>query len=596
MTITAPWAGWVPDLPPHVIGLHGFRATGGFVPIPHQSRGLFLRNDDGYVRIDENRLFGGSAAIFPGRAVTGLWQFVDEQVPAVLHRMAIVAGNSGAATDMTMFRLTGTPPQWVAVTPEAQFLATGRVPESDRDLIWDHAVFRFGCPTRTDQAGAAANIPRPVTVLGGSNLGFPTGVVMVTPTDAAFPANFLFDELQGNPAITPAPAFGATTVESFDGRMHFGATIEGGTRYLMRHRWSRVGNAFPDAAQIGSGYLDFSGEFSRPIMRIEELGDKLAVYFQEGVAFQVPTGRVSDAYRPQIVSKSRGLIGTRALCAISPWHHFGIFNDGWYFINSAGAWDQRGTLVLEETRGKSHELTKWKDTFYNDIDMNYAHRTSCVYDRFRKIVRISYTPAGGVSDDNIRILNYHIPTDSVWQDRYTTPVVSWGEYDYETAGGSTWDAYPGTWDSSTDSWDDSAPLVVHNCIVHGDTAGLVFNKDYTLPTYDGVAPNCYLTTHDYSHNADPLSRQTFHSLGVEYMNVGGGAFGIVVGSKELTHLQAASVPSNEGAYATIQTSFAHFRMSGTDHLFYIGAGAPVAIRSIIPELQLFTHDDTAGQV
>jgi hypothetical protein len=56
--VTAPWLGWVPDLPVHMVGWKGYRSGRGFVPIPYGTHGLILRHDDGYERIGATSLTG----------------------------------------------------------------------------------------------------------------------------------------------------------------------------------------------------------------------------------------------------------------------------------------------------------------------------------------------------------------------------------------------------------------------------------------------------------------------------------------------------------------------------------------------------------
>jgi hypothetical protein len=352
----------------------------------------------------------------------------------------------------------------------------------------------------------------------------PAHPVLVTPNDAS---SAFYDELQPDNVspITPRPDFMATSVESFDGRMHFLATDEfdGASQipYPQRHRWSAVGTAYPNEAILGSGYLDLA-EFQTRGLRIESLGNKLALYFEDGVAFQVPTKFYADAYRPQIVSRSRGLMGTHALCAISPERHFGIFDDGWWFLDASGRWSEAGRLVLEETKGKSHELTKWKHSFYDDLDYSNKHRIVCTYDQFRKLVRIAYT--SNSSDENTNILNYHWPTDTCWRDEYAR----WGQYDRQTRVGETWGIGGAndisatiTWGEMTGTWADYAPQFIDEVVVHGDANGLVFERDPDLTTYDGALPLHTYQSHQQSRNDNPLLSQTFHRFGVEYINLGG---------------------------------------------------------------------------
>jgi len=605
--VTAPWLGWVPDLPPHLVGWRGCYAGRGLMPYAYPERGLVLRDDDGYERVDEDRQVGGTSALpnWDARAITMIHQYTDGTSPPDVHRVVIVAGDE-AGEDCHMFQVDGTG-LWTEIDPDPWIVALGppdAIPEADRDCLWDAAVFPFGCPNRTDEAGNPASITEPVLVMAGADEHGPVHPVLITPNDVD---DTEYDELQPDgTGPTPAPDFMATSCESFDGRMHFLATSEGGNSYPQRHRWTAVGNAFPQdtgANFIGSGYLDLA-EFSRRGLRIESLGNKLVLYFEDGVVFQVPTGLYTDAYHPQVVSRTRSLIGTHALCAISPTLQFGIFDDGWYFLDSSGRWSEAGTLVLEETKGKSYELTKWKETFYDLLNQDLKHRTVCEYDTYRKTVRIAF-PSTTTSGDNTSILNYHWPTDTCWQDAYTGGVSMWGHFDQQVEAGTAWGTPVPvgmgptlTWANVTGTWADYAPRYIDEVIIHGSAAGLVFNRNPGLDTYDNIPISCAYLSHTQSRTSDPAKGQTFHRLGLEYVNVGGPSVQLtaVTDGTFPGGVQVQNVNANEGRMGSLQTAYGHFRLHGSHHAVWLFVNAPVAIRSFTPELLIYGLDDRSGQV
>jgi hypothetical protein len=511
-----------------------------------------------------------------------------------MQRVAIIAGIE-PGTPIVMVRLNPANDQWVEVDDDTDLIA---IPSGDREALWDFAVCPFGCPTsRTGKAGGAdpALIEEPCLVMACADENGPVGPVLVTPNDVS---EALYDALQPDAAKTPA-AFGATSVESFEGRMHYFGTSESATAYPQRHRWSAVGTAEPDQTIIGSGYLDVV-EFQDRALQIKTIGNKLALYFGDGVAFELPTGLYTDAYRPQVVSRSRALLGTHALCAISPHQHFGIFNDGWWFLDSSGRWSEVGTLTKEESRGKAHRLSKWKEWFYSDLNMDKKHRIVVKYDRFRDLVRIAYTPQGA-DNDNVRVLNYHIPTDSCWPDRYRTPVTVWGTFDQQVEDGMTWDDYTAlgtTWNdilAESTSWDDVLPSYIDDQIVHGDTGGLIFIKNNKISTQDGVPATWYYRSHEQSRSENPLQHQVFRRFGIEYMSLGVDSCNVLISSGEFVNFQSQAIDMNEGLYGSVNNSYAHFQLGGNAHQFYLSGTAPVAIRSLAPELVLHGHDDREGQ-
>ena len=598
--LRAPWMGWVPDLPPHMTGWRGYRDGQGLIAAPHGSRGMFMRHDDGFERADPDRLPLGRTAVGPPteapgqHAITMLGQYFDATNRP--NRIAIVAGNPTTNIDIAMYRMNPGTGQWLIMTTGA-----GTIPEGSREALWDHCVFPFGAVTR---GPAAANaITGPVMIMCNADHNGPVDRVLVTPEDAVGAQQY--DELQ-KWAVLPGANFGAASCESFNGRVHFLNTEEGAaaTHYPQRHRWTAIGTADPDETIVGSGWLDLA-EFQRQGRRIESMQDKLVLYFEDGVAFQVPTGFYADAYRPQIVSRSRGLVGGQALCAITPHLHFGIFNDGWWTLDSSGRWSKVGRIILEETRGKSHEVTKWEESFYEELDFDYKHRTICTYDRYREMVRIAYPSKSETGSETYRILNYHPATDSCWRDRYNTPTTAWGLFDLQTTAGLTWDASVGTWNGATGTWDSYAAQYQDEVVVHGNgptvqdvtfDGGLVFGRDPSLITYDNVSPSYFYQTHAMNRNENPLLRQTFHRFGVEYVNIGGSHVQVVVDTDELTNFQTQAIPLNEGNFNTVQNGYAHFRLDGAEHKFSLYGTGPVLIRSLVPELMLYTSDDREGQV
>ena len=520
-------------------------------------------------------------------AVTMLAQFTD--VNGLVQRVAVISGDEGD-TDCMVANLNPANDQWRELVADAD-IAVAAIPDGDREALWDSAAMGFGCPARLDSGAAAAVIAEPCLVFCNSDEDGPVDPVYVTPSDTGI-AGLDYDELVQNPADTPAPGFAATSVEAFGGRIHFLGCSDG----ARRHRWTAIGTAYPNEAIVGSGYLDFDADFDQRGLRIESMENHLVLYFEDGVCFQIPTGRYADAYRPRIISTTRGLLGTHVMCKISPHLHFGIFSDGWWILNSSGKWSKVGKLVIPETEGKAHEMSKWEDTFYADLDWENKHRIVCTYDKFRQIVKIAYTSRD--SEDNSRILNYHWPTDSCWPDQYANPVTMWGAYDVQTEAGVTWlpaDLDPLTWTTVIGSWAAYAPEFVDETVVHGGLNGLVYARDFNTLTFDGVIPTFLWASHEISRNESPWLDQTFHRFGLEYMSVTGSSANITPFMDNLAVFQTEPLALNEGLPGQMHTCHAPFQMRGTHHGFWLAGSAPVLIRSMMTEVQLHGSLDREGQ-
>ena len=70
------------------------------------------------------------------------------------------------------------------------------------------------------------------------------------------------------------------------------------------------------------------------------------------------TGLASAPNAVQILDTDRGLLGTHAVCSISNNLHFGIFDDGWWFLDSSGRWKEAGV-----TQFNGRPVEKWRRTF-----------------------------------------------------------------------------------------------------------------------------------------------------------------------------------------------------------------------------------------
>jgi len=598
--LRAPWMGWVPDLPPDIVGWRGYRDGRGLISAPYGGKGLFLRCDDGYTQVDPDNLPLGHAGPPDTRgdyAVTMLAQW--RNASNLPERMAVVSGEAAVA-EIFVARLDPATGAWTEILKNAGAHFTAQ--NSDREVLFDHCIYPFGASTRAPVLSALT----PLIIFCGSDDTGPVGEVLVYPDNSGPPARY--DELI-YAATPPGAIFKAVSCETFDGRVHFLNTNENAVPRPNRHRWTAIGTADPNEALVGSGYLDFP-EFQRQGRKILAMQDKLVLYFEQGVAFQIPTGFYADAYRPQVLSRTRGLLGTQAACAISPHLHFGIFNDGWWTLDSSGRWSELGRLVLEETRGKSHELTKWKESFYDDLDFEQKHRICCIYDKYHKLVRIAY-PSRSARSENYIILNYHWPTDTCWKDRYIKPVSAWGEFDIQTVTSYTWTSYgvafagvPGQWRSAVGTWDDYNPHFREQTIVHGcntqepgadGTGAYVFAHTPEATTYDGRPINYYYKTHMVNRNEDPTNTNAFHRFGLEYVNVGGSSVSVYVGTDEWTYGQVQGIPTNEGALGTQQNGWANFRLQGAELGFTVQGYGPTLIRSFVPEILLY-GGDREGQV
>jgi hypothetical protein len=578
-SIGPPYMGWVPDLPPQLVGFKGARSCYNIVPLATRERGLFLGPDQGYAQIDSANLPLGIGA---ARPITLLAQY-QPGGGAALQQIAIASGvNPG--TDIELSRLVAG--SWTTMTISAAG-AGGVAPEVDSETLFDFAVFPVGAPGAAHRG--TFDIPEPILIMCGGDDSGPTSAVLCTP-DSTGSLN-VYDELDRWSALDP---FKAMSCESNEGRMLFLGTNEAGTAFDRRLRWSAPGTADPDPALRGAGYRDFL-EFGRRGLRAETIGNKVACYFEDGVAFAIPKFTLTDAFRTQTVSTQRGLLATNALVSVDANFHFGLFTDGWYFMDAAGRWKEAGVVRLEETKGKNIELNKWKTAFYDRVDLDNRHRISCAYDAFWDRVYISYPDRVTGTQQT---LIYDVDTDTTWPMSYGP--TCFGVYDRSIVAGTLWsdEQTAGTLWSERQAlgtrWADLMSQFGMAALVHGTSGGLVMGHSPDITARDGVEPYWYYETHETPVTPNRLHRQVFERLGLEYMNVQGtgAALQAITNAANEFHSQSVSLNETGDSFGEMHTAYAHYRLGGTHHGWRASGLAPFLIRSWIPRFRSVGNLDT----
>ncbi len=573
------FSGWVPDMPPDKAGFGGARVCRNLVQLATRQRGLWLGQSMGYTQDTSTALgAGGARAIILGSQ----YQDVDKTIERV-----VVAAGDGGANNMTPYRdVAGT---WTALTLNAGGAATAA---PTRESLLDSTVFPFGAPTRN---GSATPIAEPMFIWCGGDLNSATCPVYCTPDGAASPGNQgNYDELDRFSALSP---FKARSVESFDGRVYFFGTEEAGTEHLNRLRWTAPATADPDPANRGAGGRDFH-IFQQPGQRVLAMRDRLVLYFGDGVAFAKPKRLLTDPLQFSELSRTRGLLATNAVTAISPLLHFGVFNDGWWLLNAAGGWKQAGLARFEESRGKDIEVTKWRETWYEDLDIENRNRISCEYEPFRDQVYISYPSRTHQAQ---RTIIYDVPTDTAWPQDYG-PTVFFKQdtvlrdgktYAQLEADGTTYAEL----EAAGTTYADLMPRFGFEGLLHGTEGGHIMSHDPGLTARDGAEPTYSWEPHEQRAPDGLTDVWTFHELGMDYLNVGGPAITLEALTDGGNRSQAHTLSLDEPTDTALEqhTVKANFRLRGS-HLTYRASGtAPALIRSFAPEMWVYGSRDMAGQ-
>lgn len=328
---------------------------------------------------------------------------------------------------------------------------------------------------------------------------------------------------------------GARSVTVFDSRAMYLNTLEnldpGASPFVnqpRRVRWSAIGHPFlldPGYENstgtifgVGAGFMDLD-EWEGEGVRIEVMGrTAVACYLDTGVAFLRRTGRPEQAFEREIISQDRGLLATRALVNIGQGIHFGIFTDGWFFLDESGQWREVG---LAQTERQS--VYKWKETFYEQLIRGQVHKLAVAYDPLRKMIQVAWcaadVPTGGDADELNTVWYYDLTSDRVYENTYTE--------DYAD------DMTPRAWAvippdihepnvlAGTDAGVVAEYLAQANerIVVHGDATGRCFAQDVLFHQYNQENIAWDFELKDTAFGLDPFVMKTVDRMWFEYETV-----------------------------------------------------------------------------
>ena len=584
--IGSPYQGMVPDLDPNVAPVSGFSSIVGLIARPDpNSNGEVLTADAGFGRLDPDNL-----PIVTGTgshtAVTMLGSFnrttnagaktagTEYDGPTLL---ALVGGDGATAGSAELWRLKPSDGTWEQV-PYSANGAAAQESMASQDFLSDWAEFPAGAPGRTADSGA---ISEPVFVW--CNL---IDRVMVYPVDDGVVAGIedgAFEPLSDR----FSDDFRAATVEHFGGRLYFGNTIEGGVQHRQRIRRTSLFTANVLETLPGAGAFDIR-DFSGDLLRLEKLGDVMAAYFTDGVAFVRTTDVATAPDGTQLLREKRGLLSTHSVVSVGNQEHFGVFDDGWFFLDPSGRWTEAGLTEIDGVL-----VPKWKETFYQLIDMTQRERTVVDYDG--RYVRIAFTAKGDT--DNQQVWIFDPRGNRVFQDRY--PVVCWGSTDGQIRAATAWEDMVGSWDDGqTGSWASQGAVFGLKALHHGTPDGYVLSHNYDLATrfMSGAQLSDEHPTFQVagvlSSGGDSTLVKRALKLWVEQIHSGTESVVMGFSGDSGEGQESGSVDfSAFGSVGDINTVFRTFNFSSTNLRFFLIGTSPVRIRSIRANIEISAREE-----
>jgi hypothetical protein len=555
-------------------------ATGGL--------GEVLREPPGFDEVDAARLPLGTHICmlgwFPRTNATG--DRSGEYQPTVL---ALEAGDGAAPGSADLFRLRPSTGQWqeIAHSGGAGSIAMeGAYPDDSAEIhLRDWAVMPAGATPRTNLTnggGGGGIINEPAFVW--TDLHDP---VMVYPVfDGGVDTEDGDYEVLTRAFGDGAVAFRARSVEAWGDRLNFLNTIENGTHYRWRLRRTGLNTADPDTAVDGSGFMDFR-DFTEDGYRVEGLGNLLACYFGDGVAVVRRSGNPVAPYERQILTTKRGLLSTHSLANMGDGTHFGLFTDGWHFLNSSGQFAEAG---LAEFNGVP--TYKWKHTFLDRLDMDYRERIFLYYDQINRWIWMSLPLDGAANNQETWIYDPH--GDRVFPApiplTYMTAVneqIKTGV----TIGGLPAESVDGTIGGLTGTIGSYGAKYGTKAIIHGTHNGLVMMHDPSLSTQINLNSReaeqpAYLYRTVLTSVGKPRTLKTAQRLTMECINSGGTDPTFqVFGNTGQSESGVAPITGNTGDAVA---AFRHFRFSSSQMGFQVSGRGPVQARSF--ELEAYDYD------
>jgi hypothetical protein len=374
--------------------------------------------------------------------------------------------------------------------------------------------------------------------------------------------------------------FSCVTIEVWADRVFFGNLNEDNVLYKHRLRWCAPGNTTVDidVNTLGAGFLDLE-RIDGGILRIETIGDYLAIYAEDAIAFASRTGISTLPIRVDYLSEERGVLSTHCVAELGSGEHFLVATDGWFILDSSGRMRELG---LSDVGGR---LTRrWIRTFYDSFNYEQRHTLNTVYDLRNRRVKVAWSDND--AEDNVpnRIWNYDLDTDRVWEDAYIgnepiTMAIFEGFTDQTT------------WATATTDWENYAPqqwdvrdAVGSPRIVHGTPDGLIFEHSPSLATRDGERFIVSATSHK-SNFGDTAALQFTDKMWIEYISTGssdGISFSIDYDDASITQ----SVKLNKSNSGTNQSTFINAHQSMRRLGWSVSGLAPYYITGIDFEIAI----------
>lgn len=354
----------------------------------NSSRNLIVRNemltyDQGWRRLEDagtNPLpLGGDTTPFPGAGagspVVALSHYPDTMGATFEATLALTSNTAANGPGTIFYYDHGSATQWNEAT---DFDAVGFLTDSTH--VYDHALYPNSYMT-----GALAP-PKGSWIVTNGVRDVTNARVAHYPSSAGWGFYQSLLVPTGTPDLTP---FGCRSVAVANERIYVLNTLEGAlaNRHKpQRLRWTSIGFPYINTTNWndpGAGALDLT-RFRGEGVKVLQIGTRLAVYFEDGVALLQWTGS-RPPHTIAYESRQRGLLGTRAVVDIGGSIHFGVFTDGFWLFTEQGEWREFGAI-----NEGGIKFRPFADYFFATRNKSYDYRVTVFYDSERRLIELHF--------------------------------------------------------------------------------------------------------------------------------------------------------------------------------------------------------------
>lgn len=282
------------------------------------------------------------------------------------------------------------------------------------------------------------------------------------------------------------------SVVFFMDRIWVGSTYDTADGYKrQRIRWSDLADT--SDFSTSTNYIDLP-YVSGPIIRLVPMGDRLVVYFTDGIFVGMPTNYPTLPLRfEKVETGGIGLVGQKA---VVPWigGHFFVGTDGIYWLGyGAASIEQVGARIFDEALKNVSEPS----------------RIIATADKRTKSIIFGFPGAG----ETVETLWYFHVIHKAWS---TTNVMTECLAVLQYTKSATWDGLTGTWDTLGDSyptWESFGSSDETEVLVMANSGSLWVENDAADTDYGTDPIPILLETGDLDFNApDTLKIVTRLSL------------------------------------------------------------------------------------